>query len=387
MVCDEQQKSTGDSLARKSQWWRKSLPTPYLAVKLDEVEQRYREFRHALPNAPVYYALKANPALPVASHLAHLGANFDIASAAELLLVLELGVPPSRISFGNTIKRPADIELAHGIGVTHFAVDSIGEIDKIAVRAPGASVTVRLLVDCQGAEWPLSRKFGCDRDMALHLVEYAKSRSLVPFGLSFHVGSQQTNLNAWDEPLRQAASIFEASAARGIQIDTLNLGGGFPAQYCKAVPSVAAYGEAINASLRRWFPKRLPNLMIEPGRGLVADAGVLVSEVLLSSHKSANDPLRWIYLDCGLFGGLIETLGEAIRYRIETDHDNTARGPAVIAGPTCDSTDIMYERAPYELPLQLTAGDHVRILSAGAYTYTCALAGFNGFAPLQCICV
>jgi len=331
--------------------------------------------------------LKASPARPVASLLSNLGCNFDIASASELMIALDSGVPASRISFGNTVKRASDIELAFGVGVRHFTADSAGEVDKLAALAPGSHVTVRLLVDCQGAEWPLSRKFGCEREMALSLFQYAKERGLQPFGLSFHVGSQQTNPNAWDQPIRQAASIFEELACRGIQLDTLNLGGGFPAQYCKPIPSVAAYGRAINESLQRWFPKRIPNLMIEPGRGLVADAGVLVSEVLLSSRKSANDNLRWIYLDCGLFGGLIETLGEAIRYRIETDRDGDACGPAVIAGPTCDSTDILYERAPYELPLQLRAGDQVRLLSTGAYTFTCALAGFNGFAPLECICV
>jgi len=382
-VCDE----TAACSNNEDQWWRRELPTPYLAVRLGEVEERYRDFRRALPAAQVYYALKANPARPVASVLANAGSNFDVASATELMLALELGIPPSRISFGNTVKRAADIELAFRVGVSHFTADSAGEIDKLAALAPGTNVTVRLLVDCQGAEWPLSRKFGCDREMALYLFQYAKNQGLQPFGLSFHVGSQQTNPNAWDEPIRQAASIFEESACRGIQLDTLNLGGGFPAQYCKPVPSVAAYGQAINESLLRWFSESIPNLMIEPGRGLVADAGVLVSEVLLSSRKSTKDSQRWIYLDCGLFGGLIETLGEAIRYRIETDCDGGARGPAVIAGPTCDSTDILYKRTPYELPLQLCAGDQVRFLSAGAYTFTCALAGFNGFAPLQCICV
>ena len=385
MVCEAIEEAHVRS--KRGEWWKQDVQTPYLAIKLEEVQRRYREFRKTMPKAEVYYAVKANPARPVASALANLGSSFDVASANELLMVLDLGVPPSRISFGNTVKRAADIQLAYRIGVRHFAADSIGEIDKLAALAPGSYVMVRLLVSCQGAEWPLSRKFGCDREMAVRLLRYAKAVGLQPVGVSFHVGSQQTNPHAWDEPIREAAGVFAEMASDGVELQTLNLGGGFPANYLKRVPTLGEYNAAIEESLRRWFPERVPELMIEPGRGLVADAGVLVSEVLLSSRKSANDDHRWVYLDCGLFGGLIEALGEAIRYRIETERDGDLCGPAVIAGPTCDSADLLYERNPYPLPLSLRSGDKVRLLSTGAYTFTCGMAGFNGFGPLQCICV
>ena len=150
----------------------------------------------------------------------------------------------------------------------------------------------------------------------------------------------------------------------------------------RPAPPIEAYGDAITLALQRRLGPDLPFVIAEPGRYLVADAGVLQTEVVLVARKSDYDEQRWVYLDVGMFGGLAEAMGEAIRYRMRTPHDGTECGPVVIAGPTCDSADILYQRHSYHLPLALQDGDRVDIVAAGAYTTTYSTVGFNGFAPL-----
>src|SRR5205085_8061256 len=232
-----------------------------------------------------------------------LGSCFDIASVSEIDLVLAAGATPDRISYGNTIKKERDIARAYGLGVRTFAVDSIAEVEKIARAAPGARVFCRFLFDCAGAEWPLSRKFGCDTAMAVDVLEHARRLGLEAYGVSFHVGSQQRRTQAWDEALKSAAAIFRACAERGITLSMVNLGGGFPTKYLQDVPTVKTYGRSIFRALRKHFGNRIPDTIIEPGRGLVGNAGIIEAEVVLVSTKSEQDAVRWVYLDIGKFGG------------------------------------------------------------------------------------
>ena len=337
--------------------------------------------------AKVYYAVKANPAEDIVVRLAELGANFDAASPNEIDLCLKLGVPPSRISYGNTIKKQSDIAYAYTHGIRMFAFDSDVELEKIANSAPGSKVYCRILVESEGAEWPLSRKFGCVPEMAIRLLVKAMDLGLDPYGVSFHVGSQQTNLDQWDGAIGQVAALFAQATSCGINLRMINLGGGFPARYRVNVKSINDYAETVMQAMVRHFGTALPEMILEPGRSLVGDAGVIQAEVVLISRKSDTDEKRWIYLDIGKFSGLAETMDESIKYRIVTPHDGTATGPVVIAGPTCDSADILYEKTSYDLPLALKAGDKVLILSTGAYTTTYSAVGFNGFDPLESVCI
>jgi len=356
---------------------------PCLVVDLDVVRENYKTFAHALPDSRVFYAVKANPAPELLKLLVALGSCFDTASVAEVEMVLAAGAAPDRISFGNTIKKERDIARAFALGVRLFAVDCKPEVEKIARVAPGARVFCRILFSCAGAEWPLSRKFGCDPEMAVDVLEHAHRLGLEAYGVSFHVGSQQRRTQAWDEALKSASMVFRACAERGINLSMVNLGGGFPTKYLKEIPSVQAYGRSIFRALRKHFGNRIPETIIEPGRGMVGNAGVIEAEVVLVSKKSENDNVRWVYLDIGKFGGLAETMDEAIRYPIRTPHDGDAVGPCIIAGPTCDSADVLYERKQYDLPVSLEIGDKVLIEGTGAYTATYAAVAFNGFAPLQ----
>jgi ornithine decarboxylase len=356
---------------------------PCLVVDLDVVRENYQTFAKALPDSRVFYAVKANPAPELLSLLAALGSCFDTASVAEIEMVLAVGATADRISFGNTIKKERDIARAFALGVRLFAVDCRAEVEKISRAAPGAKVFCRFLFGCAGAEWPLSRKFGCDPEMAVEVLDYAQKLGLEPCGVSFHVGSQQRRTAAWDEALKTAASIFRACAERGMNLTMVNLGGGFPTKYLREVPAVQSYGRSIFKALRKHFGNRIPETIIEPGRGMVGNAGVIEAEVVLVSKKSEQDQARWVYLDIGKFGGLAETMDESIRYPIKTPRDGEEVGPCVLAGPTCDSADVLYEKRPYDLPISLEIGDKVLIEGTGAYTATYAAVAFNGFAPLR----
>ena len=360
---------------------------PCVVVDTGIVRDNYLTFAKALPDTSVYYAVKANPAPEILALLEELGSSFDCASIGEIEMVLATGADAGRISFGNTIKKERDIARAYRLGVRQFAFDCEAELMKIARAAPGSRVVCRLLCDGDGADWPLSRKFGCSPELAERLMLMVSDLGLIPHGLAFHVGSQQPNPKMWDGALENCGRMFRNLAEKGVQLNMVNLGGGFPARYLKDVPEVGAYGDEISLSLKKHFGNRLPETIIEPGRGLVGDAGVIQSEVVLISRKHDDDPVRWVYLDIGKFGGLAETIDEAIRYPLKTPRDDAKLAPCIVAGPTCDSVDVLYEKDPYLLPVSLEIGDPVLIESTGAYTATYASAGFNGFDPLRCICI
>ncbi len=357
--------------------------TPCLVVDLDRVEDNYRAMVAAFPQSRIFYAIKANPARPVLERLVALGANFDAASWEEISMCLAAGATPDRISFGNTIKKAAAIRRAREAGIDLFVFDSAEELAKIAEHAPGARVFCRLIVATDGAAFPLSRKFGTHTDMAVELMQQAAALGLVPYGLSFHPGSQQVGPDAHEAAIGQVAMLFDELEQHGIKLAMINLGGGFPTRYQDEIAPVADFGRGIGRALAFHFGNDLPEVLLEPGRYLVGDAGVVESEVVLVSQRSKTDPLRWVYLDIGRFGGLAETEDESTRYHITTPHDGGPDGPVIIAGPTCDSADTLYERSNNRMPLALTAGDRVRLHAAGAYISTYASTGFNGFKPLD----
>ena len=361
--------------------------TPCLVMDLDVVAGAYKLLRRYMPLAKIFYAVKANPAPEIVSLLRDLDSSFDVASPNEIDLCLERGIGPERISFGNTIKKERDIAYAFGHGVKLYAFDSLAELEKLGRAAPGSRVFCRILVESVGAEWPLSRKFGCSPEMAVELLRQAKSLGLDPYGVSFHVGSQQTKLDQWDGAIERAAKMFWALAETDINLRMVNVGGGFPAKYRGDVPGVVQYANAVMGAITRHFGNDLPEIIVEPGRSIVGDAGVIQSEVVLISRKAANEEKRWIYLDVGKFNGLAETMDEAIKYRIKTPADGGPTGPVVIAGPTCDSADILYEKTRYRLPLELKVGDKVEIQATGAYTSSYASVGFNGFTPIKTYCI
>jgi ornithine decarboxylase len=355
--------------------------TPCLVLDVDRVEANFRAIRDALPLAQIYYAVKANPAPQILDRLVQLGSRFDAAGIEEIDACIAAGAVPQAISFGNTVKKVSAIQRAHAAGVDMFAFDSDEELGKIARHAPGSRVYCRILVENAGADWPLSRKFGTTVEHARALMLRAGELGLDACGLSFHVGSQQTTTGSYEAAIARVAMLFTDLKAAGVNLRMVNLGGGFPIRYRDEVPPINAFASAIMGAMVEHFGNDLPDILIEPGRAVVGDAGVLAAEVVLVARKG-DDPTRWVYLDIGRFGGLAETEGEAIKYRITTPHDGGETGPVAIAGPTCDGADILYEKSNYRLPLALRSGDRVELLSTGAYVTTYASQRFNGFAPL-----
>lgn len=362
--------------------------TPFLVVDSATFTRQLDGLIESFPYAKTYYAIKANPMPELLRILRDRGCNFDVASRYELDKVLAEGVSGDRISFGNTIKKAQDVRYFHEKGVTLFATDSEADLRNIAKEAPGARVFVRILTEgSDTADWPLSRKFGCQSDMAMDLCILARDLGLVPYGISFHVGSQQRDIGAWDSVIAKVRVIFERLKEEdGIELKMINMGGGFPANYISRTNDLKTYAEEITRFLHEDFGDELPEIILEPGRSLVANAGLLVSEIVLISRKDRVGLHRWIYLDVGKFGGLIETMDESIKYPIYVEREGDLES-VILAGPTCDSADILYEQYKYELPLSLESGDRMYWFSTGAYTTTYSAIEFNGFPPLKSFCI
>ncbi len=363
-----------------------SFERPTLVIDREAVARQYSALAQGLGRARIHYAVKANPEAEILRTLVSLGSNFDAASRAEIEMCLAAGATADRISFGNTVKRVSDIAWAHAASIGIFAADAEAELEKLAAHAPGCEVYIRIVVESCEADWPLSRKFGCARDKALDLIAYAKRLDLKPVGLSFHVGSQTKRAAMWRPVLEQVAAVWHAAKDSGHELRLLNIGGGFPAFYGQDIDAPMVYAQDVMSQISELFGE-VPEIMAEPGRGMVAEAGAIAAEVLLVSKKSDNDLHRWVYLDIGRFSGLAETEGEAIRYQFLTDREHEPTGSCILAGPSCDSADVLYEKQPVQLPIGLQAGDRIVIRNCGAYTSTYASVGFNGFPPLDVLVI
>ncbi|MBU2238992.1 MAG: type III PLP-dependent enzyme, partial [Gammaproteobacteria bacterium] len=327
--------------------------TPFVVIDTDIIDEAYTELTKGFPVADIFYAIKANPAPEILTLLRDRGSNFDVASRYELDKLFAIGgISPDQVSYGNTIKKAKDVRYFYEKGVRMFATDSEADLRNIAKAAPGSRVYVRILTEgTVTADWPLSRKFGCRPDMAMDLLVLAKELGLIPYGISFHVGSQQRDIGAWDAAIASVKVIFERLKEEdGIILEMINMGGGFPANYIARTNDLATYAEEITRFLEEDFGTDLPRIILEPGRSLISNAGVLVSEVVLISRKSHTALNRWIFTDVGKFSGLIETLDESIKYPIHVEKGGELE-EVIIAGPTCDSADIMYENYKYGLPL------------------------------------
>lgn len=364
-----------------------NLETPNIVVNLLTIKRNFVKLQNSFPYADIFYAVKANPAPQVVSLLADLGSNFDIASRWELDSVMSLGVEPERLSYGNTIKKFKDVAYFYERGVRMFATDSKEDLKNIAKYAPGSKIYVRILVENSiTADWPLSRKFGCHPDMAYDLLVQARDHGLTPYGISFHVGSQQRDIGQWNDAIAKTKYLMTSlEEEENIKLSMINMGGGFPASYIDPTNDLSEYASEITRYLRDDFGEDIPQIILEPGRSLVGDSGILTSEVILISRKNNTALNRWVYLDTGKFNGLIETLGEAIKYPVVTlkDSPDAKTGEVILAGPTCDSMDIMYEDCKYRLPLDLKVGDKLYWLTTGAYTSSYASVNFNSFPPIK----
>ena len=368
------------------EWLKKdNSPSPKIVVDLTQIKNNFLRFKKLFPDIKPYYAVKANPHKKVISVLNKLNCYFDCASIAEIKNCISKNVAPEKISFGNTIKKEVDILIANGLGIKMFAFDSLIELKKIAKKAKGSKVFCRIQVPNGGAQWPLSKKFGCSPNEAVKLLNKASELNLIPLGISFHVGSQQISYSTWNEAIKIASKIYKKMSKNKIYLDFLNMGGGIPATYSNyQEKDMKAYSEKILNSLNKYFGNFKPSTIImEPGRYFVADAGVIETEIILISTRNNRDKIKWIYLDVGRYNGLAETEAEAIKYPIEARvHKKDKKEKYVLAGPSCDSHDVIYEKHLCLLPKSLKVGDKLWIFSSGAYT-TVYASKFNGIRNMR----
>jgi len=347
--------------------------TPFLLIDKDKVREKTTMIGRNIKNAKVFYAVKANPDIEILRFLNGLNLGFEIASEGELEILSSIGVEPSRIISSNPVKSLKFLKIAASYRVNHFSFDSKEEVDKIAKFIPNCNVYVRLTVPNEGSEWPLSKKFGVEIDDAVSLLSYAKNSGLNPVGITFHVGSQCTNIYNWNIALDKAKTLWDISRKKGMQLRILNIGGGYPIKYTKSVVSIEAIEKNVNDLIFARFPEDI-EIHIEPGRAVVGDAGIFVSTVIGKAVRGDED---WVYIDVGVFNGLMESVG-GIKYSyiVEGYKQVRSRKQWTIAGPSCDSFDVIDKNVSLPEP---QVGNLMLILSSGAYTVSYA-SEFNGFS-------
>ncbi|MBI1965224.1 MAG: type III PLP-dependent enzyme [Betaproteobacteria bacterium] len=342
---------------------------PFLLVDTSLIRNKIRRFKAALPRVHPHYAVKANPDPRVLKVLIEEGAGFEIASIAELDLLLKLKVPAAEVYYSNPVKSSDSIRYAAGKGIEWFALDSVEELRKVHGIKPDARLYVRIEVPNVGSDWPLSGKFGMKAQEVDAIVAEAAALKADLAGVTFHVGSQCRNPENWRVGIQGAKRVFKKMRLAGLQPRLLNLGGGYPVRHVKPIPSIEKIAEVINHGLRD-VPQNV-RVMAEPGRYLVSDAGYFVCRVVGTATRSGK---RWMYWDAGVFGGVIETT-EGLRYDVQTDRQGKLI-PWNIAGPTCDSVDVCMRDELF--PEDMQEGDFIYIANAGAYT-TAYASQFNGF--------
>ncbi len=348
---------------------RQKYTRPFLILDTAIVRGKARRLRAAMPRVRPHYAVKANPDRRVVKVLMEEGCGFEIASIAELDLLLGLGVPAAEVFYSNPVKARESIAYAAARGVEWFVVDSVDELRRVHEIAPQAKLYLRIATPNIGSDWPLSGKFGAGAADAREIVATAAKLGADLAGVTFHVGSQCRNPENWRVALEKARNLFEIMTKAGLRPRLLNIGGGFPVRHVKPIPSIETIGAVVNEGLKA-FPEDV-QVIAEPGRYLVSDAGYFVCRVLGTASRGGK---RWMHWDAGLFGGVIES-SEGLKYRIRTDRSGPDI-PWTVGGPTCDSVDIVMRDEP--LPSDLQEGDFIYIRNAGAYT-TAYASQFNGF--------
>jgi ornithine decarboxylase len=342
---------------------------PFLLIDSNIIREKARRFAAAMPRVRPHYAVKANPDPRVLRIVIEEGGGFEIASISELDLLLAQGVPAAEIFYSNPVKSREHIAYAAEKGVEWYVIDSLEELKKVQSVKAEAKLYLRIDTPNIGSDWPLAGKFGAHTSEVRDIITAAAKLKADLAGVAFHVGSQCRNPENWRVGIEKARAVFDHMAKVGLNPRLLNIGGGFPVRHVKPIPAIEVIGEVVNRALEA-FPAKV-RVIAEPGRYLVSDAGYFVCRIMGTATRANK---RWMHLDAGLFGGIIET-AEGLKYKIRTDR----AGPDIpwnVAGPTCDSIDVVMRDEP--LPSDLQEGDYLYLRNAGAYT-TAYASTFNGF--------
>jgi ornithine decarboxylase len=348
---------------------KKGYQKPFLLVDSNIIRNKTQRFKAAMPRVHPHYAVKANPDRRVLEALIEEGTGFEIASIAELDLLLELGVLAHEIFYSNPMKSRAYLEYAAAKGVEWFVIDSVEELRKIVSVKADAKMYLRIDTPNIGSDWPLAGKFGTHLGDIYEIIQEASELGADLAGVTFHVGSQCRNPQNWRVGIERAKKVFDDMRAMGLKPRLLNIGGGYPVRHTKPIPSIEIIANVINEAIAD-LPDSI-HIMAEPGRYLVSDSAYFVCRIVGTATRNGK---KWMYWDAGMFGGVIE-ITEGLRYEIITDRSGNPT-PWSVAGPTCDSVDVLVH--DMMLPSDMQEGDFIYIPNAGAYT-TAYASNFNGF--------
>lgn len=342
--------------------------TPLLLLSTRTVRARYRALERALPGVALHYAVKSLPHPAIVRALARERACFDVASAGELSLVRSAGVAGIRCLHSHPVKRADEIEAALALGCRTFVFDNAAELDKLEPHAGELELLLRLSFPNERAQCDLSAKFGARPGAAARLLAEAAGRGLRVRGLSFHVGSQVEDPWSFVSALRSCRAVVDAARGEGLELDTIDIGGGFPVSYTRPVPAIGELCAPIRVELRRSFPEA--RVLTEPGRFISAPGMTLVTSVVGVAEREGEP---WFYLDDGVYGSYSGRLFDRCDYALipvrTLERPDLPHRPSVIAGPTCDSIDVVAERAP--MPA-MACGDLVVTPMIGAYSWASA---------------
>jgi len=348
----------------------KDYSRPVLVVSKQRLRENARRFMAAMPRVRPHYAVKANPDMDILRTFKEEGTCFEVASIAEVDAMLKLGAYMQTVFYSNPIKSPAAVAHAAKNGILWYSVDTPEEVAKISAIKPDAKLYIRIEVSNEGSSWPLAGKFGASPSGVDAVIETAKNLGMRICGVTFHVGSQCVNTNNWVEGIRAAKALFTKLSSHGFEPELLNMGGGYPLQFTGAEPAIEEIGAVINAELES-IPENI-QIMAEPGRYFAGSAGCLIAQVV---GVATRDEVRWVYLDTGVYGGLMELTQD---FPVTLISERTGEpGLWTMAGPTCDSIDVM---GRHKLPANTEAEDFIYMPNLGAYCTTCA-CDFNGFPP------
>jgi ornithine decarboxylase len=346
--------------------------TPLLVISRAAVTRNYRALCDNLPGVEIFYAAKANPHRTILSTLHKLGSSVDVCSYGEARQALRAGFAPEAMLHTHPCKTVRNLVDCYGLGIRWFIYDNAHELTKMAEHAPDAQLLLRLAMSSQSSVINLSAKFGAARHEALPLLKRAAQLGLNVRGLSFHVGSQCLSPDDFRSALDQTRRIWDQACAAGLRLEVLDIGGGMPAPYREAILSMEGYCQALSEALAATFGDLDVRIIAEPGRCLSAEAVTLVTSVI---GKTVRGGRTWYIIDDGLYGSFSGKVFDHADFTLLAEGaDERPLHECIVAGPTCDSTDVVAHEQP--LP-ELEIGELLLVPSMGAYTSASA-SGFNG---------
>jgi ornithine decarboxylase len=357
-------------------------PGPLLVVSKSALVRNYQAFRRYLPMVEPYYAAKANPAYPVLRTLYEIGCHVEVCSYGELQMAVAAGFSPELMLHTHPCKTPDNLVNCYNAGVRWFVVDNVREVEKIAQYTPGVDVLLRLAVSGSSSVINLSAKFGAAEHEAISVMRAAEESGLHVTGMSFHVGSQCHSPNDFHNALRQARRVWNRATDAGMRLEVLDIGGGFPAPYRDSELSLESYCQSLAEALDEYFGD-LPHVRIiaEPGRGMVADTVTLITRVI---GRNVRGGTPWYYIDDGIYGSFSGQVFDHTEFPLlAEDADNRPLSTCVVAGPTCDSSDVVSRQ---QLLPDLEEGEILLVPTMGAYTNASA-SPFNGLAVARIVSI